>query len=92
MSQIIDPLSNLASRSTVCSYKNVSPLIQIARISNISGWYFERVIFPQEYLLFEAPLTAKLEIYQKDNNGIVARITEIPCDRLAVVEAEAVIA
>ena len=37
--------------------------MQIIRITNIPNWYFERVVFPGELLLFEAFLEAVLEIY-----------------------------
>jgi hypothetical protein len=37
--------------------------VQILRITNIPNWYFERVVFPGEILLFEALPEAALEIY-----------------------------
>jgi hypothetical protein len=33
------------------------------RIADVPDWYFERVIFPGQRLLFEAPAKAFLEIY-----------------------------
>ncbi|MEO0836585.1 MAG: DUF1830 domain-containing protein [Cyanobacteria bacterium J06642_3] len=47
----------------MCSYKNKTPTVQIIRITNIPNWYFERVVFPRELLLFEALPEAVLEIY-----------------------------
>ena len=35
----------------------------MARITNIDRWYFERVVFPGQRLLFEAPRSAELEIF-----------------------------
>ncbi|MDJ1175160.1 DUF1830 domain-containing protein [Roseofilum capinflatum] len=88
MSQILDSLSTTDSQRLVCSYKNTTESIQIARISNISNWYFERVVFPQEYLLFEAPPSAHLEIYQEDEPESVKLVNEIVCDRLSMSEPE----
>ncbi|MDB9516026.1 DUF1830 domain-containing protein [Roseofilum reptotaenium CS-1145] len=89
MSQILDALSQLQSQRLVCSYKNGTESIQIARITNIPNWYFERVVFPQEYLLFEAPPSAHLEIYQGYEPENVKLVTEILCDRLCISEPEA---
>ncbi|MDJ1178746.1 DUF1830 domain-containing protein [Roseofilum sp. BLCC_M91] len=88
MSQILDSLSTTDSQRLVCSYKNTGESIQIARISNIPNWYFERVVFPQEYLLFEAPPSANLEIYQEDEPESVKLVNEIVCDRLCMGEPE----
>lgn len=47
----------------LCGYFNSTSHIQIARIANISNWYFERVVFPGERVLFEAVPEAELEIH-----------------------------
>jgi hypothetical protein len=47
----------------LCHYRNVTSKVQVVRISNIAQWYFERVVFPGQDLLFEAPQAAELEIY-----------------------------
>jgi hypothetical protein len=66
----------------LCHYKNATSKIQVARISNIDHWYFERVVFPGQDLLFEAPQTAELEIY---SGGVTALLTErLPCEQLQV--------
>jgi len=88
MTQILDALSTTGSQRLVCSYRNNSESIQIARIANVPDWYFERVVFPQEYLLFEAPPLANLEIYQGDDSENVQLITKIVCDRLWMSESE----
>lgn len=46
-----------------CCYINVTSLIQVARITNIENWYFERVVFPGQRLMFTALPQAKLEIH-----------------------------
>ena len=68
---------------TLCCYENKTQQIQIGRISNISAWFFERVIFPGQRMIFEAPLEAKLEIYTGEI--ITAMLKEkISCDRLQI--------
>lgn len=89
MTQILDQLPSnfeqrtLCARRTLCCYTNPTPHVQVARISNISNWYFERVIFPGERLLFEALADAVLEIYTTAS-GITMLADRISCDRLQV--------
>ncbi len=47
----------------LCCYINSTKQIQIARISNISFYYYERVVFPKDRLFFEALPNDFLEIY-----------------------------
>lgn len=50
----------------ICSYSNKTKQIQIARISNLlnySNYYYERVVFPEDRLFFEALPNDFLEIY-----------------------------
>lgn len=63
MPQTLDSLLDQDASRILCCYTNASNQIQVARISNIPGWYFERVVFPAQRLLFEAPHDAQLEIY-----------------------------
>jgi hypothetical protein len=51
------------SETTLCCYVNNTSQIQIGRIANVANYYLERVIFPGQRLLFEAPPQAELEIY-----------------------------
>ncbi len=46
----------------LCCYVNATAHIEVVRITNIPAWYFERVVFPGQRLIFEAPTSAKLEI------------------------------
>lgn len=64
----------------LCCYTNCTNKIQIIRIVNIEQWYFEKVIFPQQRLLFNAPAEAELEIYANDKN----ETTQIRCEELLV--------
>ena len=87
MAQILDPLPPDSSEHIFCCYVNATSKIQIARIANVANWYFERVIFPGQRLVFEAPLEAVLEIH----TGMMATAIlsdKIPCDRLCVGEEE----
>ncbi|MDZ8024733.1 MAG: DUF1830 domain-containing protein [Nostoc sp. SerVER01] len=81
MAQILDPLPPEQSGKILCCYINATSKIQVARISNIRNWYFERVVFPGQRLVFEAPRKAQLEIH----TGMMASAIlsdNIPCDRL----------
>ena len=85
MAQIIDPIPSDESNRIVCCYVNATSKIQIARSSNAGNWYFERVVFPGQRLVFEAPSQAVLEIH----TGMMASSIlsdNIPCDRLAMDE------
>jgi Domain of unknown function (DUF1830) len=69
--------------SIVCCYENVTPKLQVVRITNIPNWYFEKVVFPKQRLLFEALPHASLEVY----TGEIAQAIladHIPCDRLQI--------
>lgn len=85
MAQILDPLPPEQSGKILCCYVNATSKIQVARISNIPNWYFERVVFPGQRLVLEAPREAQLEIH----TGMMASAIlsdKIPCDRLAIQE------
>ncbi|PMB26086.1 DUF1830 domain-containing protein [Fischerella thermalis] len=85
MAQILDPLPPEQSGKILCCYVNATSKIQVARISNVPNWYFERVVFPGQRLVFEAPVEAQLEIH----TGMMASAIlsdKIPCDRLALNE------
>lgn len=64
---------------------SATSLIQIARISNIPNWYFERVVFPGQRLVFEAMSAAALEIHTGMMASAILSDT-IPCDRLQINE------
>ncbi|MBO3460619.1 DUF1830 domain-containing protein [Aetokthonos hydrillicola Thurmond2011] len=85
MAQILDPLPPEQSGSTLCCYVNATSKIQVARISNVPNWYFERVVFPGQRLVFEAPTQAQMEIHTGMMASAILSDT-IPCDRLAINE------
>ncbi|TVQ07771.1 MAG: DUF1830 domain-containing protein [Leptolyngbya sp. DLM2.Bin27] len=83
MAQILDPLPSDGQSQILCCYVNVTSKIQIARITNVADWYFERVVFPGQRLLFETVPKAILEIH----TGMMASSIlsdSIPCGQLEV--------
>ncbi|AFY50010.1 protein of unknown function (DUF1830) [Nostoc sp. PCC 7524] len=85
MAQILDPLPPEQSGKILCCYVNATSKIQVARISNIPNWYFERVVFPGQRLVFEAPLESQMEIHTGMMASAILSDT-IPCDRLIINE------
>lgn len=83
MSQILDPIPEDNRDHKVMCYVNATSSIQVARITNIANWYFERVVFPGQRLVFEAPVTANLEIHTGMMASAILSDT-IPCERLVV--------
>jgi hypothetical protein len=86
MAQILDPLPFDSSPSPLlCCYVNATSKIQVARISDIPNWYFERVVFPGQRLVFEAPPASHLEIHTGMMASAILSDT-IPCDQLLIQE------
>ncbi len=83
MAQILDPVPPDNQNQILCCYVNATSHIQIARISNIANWYFERVVFPGQRLVFEALPDALLEIHTGMMASAILSDT-IPCSRLCV--------
>lgn len=85
MAQVIDPIPNDDQQKLLCCYVNATSKIQVARITNIANWYFERVVFPGQRLVFEALPEAQLEIH----TGMMASSIlsdRIPCSELSLQE------
>ena len=85
MAQILDPLPSNSSNQILCCYVNATSQIQIAKISNVPNWYFERVVFPGQRLVFEAVIGACMEIHTGMMASSILSDT-IPCDRLQINE------
>jgi hypothetical protein len=83
MAQILDPLPPNQPDKILCCYVNATSKIQVARITNIQNWYFERVVFPGQRLMFETVSTALLEIHSGMMASAILSDT-IPCDRLRI--------
>lgn len=87
MAQILDPLPPEISTQYLCCYVNATSKIQVARIANVANWYFERVVFPGQRLIFEAVSGANLEIHTGMMASAILSDT-IPCERLRISEGE----
>ncbi|TAE56252.1 MAG: DUF1830 domain-containing protein [Nostocales cyanobacterium] len=85
MAQILDSLPPEQSGKILCCYVNATSKIQVARITNIANWYFERVVFPGQRLVFEAPREGQMEIHTGMMASAILSDT-ISCDRLALSE------
>ncbi|HEY9662480.1 MAG TPA: DUF1830 domain-containing protein [Allocoleopsis sp.] len=83
MAQVFDPLPSDASDPILCCYVNATNKIQIVRVTNIPNWYFERVVFPGQRLVFEALPHAQLEVHSGMMASAILTDT-IACDRLRV--------
>ncbi len=84
MSQVFDPLPVTATDCLVCCYVNATSQIQVVRITDVPNWYFERVVFPGQKLMFTSPDTAHLEVHA----GTMAVLDEvIPCRELQITGA-----
>ncbi len=84
MPHILDPLPQDNADDVCCCYVNSTSQIQVARITNVHNWYFERVVFPGQRLIFEAPNYGYLEIH----TGMMASSIlsdKIPCQQLTVI-------
>jgi sucrose-6-phosphate hydrolase SacC (GH32 family) len=67
----------------LCYYKNESQTLQILTIDNVEDWYFERLVYPEERLAFEAPEMAQLQIHYQ-SVGEEQTIEIIPCYQIRV--------
>ncbi|MGD1856577.1 MAG: DUF1830 domain-containing protein [Leptolyngbyaceae cyanobacterium] len=74
-------LPSTVSGHVACHYKNTTSRLQILRIENVPNWYFERVIFPGQSLIFHTAPEALLEVHSYEMaTAIVA--DRIPCSQL----------
>ncbi|WP_299407713.1 DUF1830 domain-containing protein [Acaryochloris sp. IP29b_bin.148] len=71
----------------LCSYVNQTPFLEIIRISNIQNWYFEKVVFPQQRILFTCDLQGILEIYSSEFSTALL-VDKIACQLLQVKTTE----
>ena len=83
MAQVLDPIPNGENNYVLCCFVNATSQIQIARITNIPNWYFERVVFPGQRLVFESEPQGVLEIHTGMMASAILSDT-IPCKKLAL--------
>jgi sucrose-6-phosphate hydrolase SacC (GH32 family) len=67
----------------LCYYKNESQGVQILKIDNVEDWYFERLVKPEERLVFEAPEMAQLQIHYPSSSQYKS-LEIIPCYQIRV--------
>ena len=73
------------NNQVLCYYSNPTNQIQFIRITNIANYYFEKVVFPQQRLMFEAFPEALLEIHTGTIPSSILS-DKIPCHLLRVKE------
>ncbi|YAI82402.1 MAG: DUF1830 domain-containing protein [cyanobacterium endosymbiont of Rhopalodia sterrenbergii] len=83
MDQILDSLPTGQRNIISCCYVNATSQIQVVRITNVPNWYFERVVFPGQRLMFKAVPQALLEIHTGAMASSILSDT-IPCERLSL--------
>ncbi|MFN3360053.1 MAG: DUF1830 domain-containing protein [Pseudanabaenaceae cyanobacterium] len=84
MAQIFDPVPSNAQEIT-CLYVNATSKVQVVRITNIPNWYFERVVFPGQNLIFKAVEGSLLEVHTGMMASAILSDT-IPCRQLQIQE------
>jgi len=82
----INPVLDTSPECILCFYINATSRIQIIRVTNIPNFYWERIVFPGQRLLFEAVTAALLEIHTSDRNTAI--LTDvIPCRQLCLIDS-----
>lgn len=83
MAQILDPIPGAKQEHIICCYVNATSQIQVVRVTNIANWYFERVAFPGQRLVFESFPEGLLEVHTGMMASAILSDT-IPCERLII--------
>jgi hypothetical protein len=76
-------LSDGLTERILCYYVNGTSQLQIAQITNVPGFRFERLVFPGQRLLFEAIPEAMLDVYTQTTTNLIPP-ERISCFRLQV--------
>ena len=82
-------LSSTATDAILCYYTNTTTSLQRTCFAGVSRSQFERVIFPNQRILFEASPDALLEVQTCDASG-TPTIRHIPCTQLQVNQPDAI--
>lgn len=67
----------------LCVYQNQTKYLQVIKIENITNFYWEKVVFPWQRILFNTVEQAKLTIYSSNNATTILSDT-IACLRLQI--------
>ena len=86
ITDILHTLPATVSSHVACHYKNTTSRLQILRIENVPNWYFERVIFPGQSLIFHTAPEALLEVHSYEMATAVIA-DRIPCSQLLCKES-----
>ena len=70
-------------KSILCAYQNKTRFLQIIKIENVANFYWEKVVFPWQTILFDTVEQAELKIYSSDRATTIVSDT-IRCSRLQV--------
>ena len=70
-------------KSIICAYQNRTSSLQIIKIENVKNFYWEKVVFPWQTILFNTVKQAELTIYSNDNATAILTDT-IACLKLQV--------
>ena len=76
-------------KSILCAYQNRTSSLQIIKIENLDSFYWEKVVFPWQRILFNAVEQAELTIYSNENATAILTDT-IDCLRLQVSDSMSV--
>ncbi|WP_448561934.1 DUF1830 domain-containing protein [Trichothermofontia sp.] len=71
------------SELLLCYYTNQTQQLQVIKITDKPELNFERVIFPGQRLMFQAPPTSQLQVYSRTAVATLNR-EMIPCEQLQV--------
>ena len=82
-------LSSSPTDAILCYYTNATTHLQRACFAGVSRSQFERMIFPNQRIMFEASPDALLEVQTCDTSG-TPTIDHIPCAQLQVSQSEAI--
>ena len=66
-----------------CVYRNETPKMEVLKCIGVNNFYLEKVVMPAEWFWFEAPLEARVEIWQMAVNGQLLSVRGDVCDYLA---------
>ncbi|MBE9169110.1 DUF1830 domain-containing protein [Pleurocapsales cyanobacterium LEGE 06147] len=87
MAQLFEAVPSFYPDPILCYYHNSTRQMQTIRIDNIANWYFKRVVFPGQHLLFEAVREGKLKIYLVER-GEEKFTSALSCGQLEVQELQ----
>lgn len=75
-------LMSVASPGSLCCYHNKTKQIHSIRIVDGFKIQLERIVFPKQKFLFEAPMESDLEITTSKAGGL--HVERVPCQKLQV--------